>query len=418
MNPVITVNHLSKKYRLGSNQAYYSLRDSITSIIKSPLNTFQGLIKNELGKNEFWALKDISFKVYKGEIVGIIGPNGAGKSTLLKILSRITAPTNGQVTFSGRIASLLEVGTGFHQELTGRENIFLNGAILGMSRKEITGKFKAIIKFAGTENFLDTPVKHYSTGMRLRLAFAIAAHLDPEILLVDEVLSVGDVEFQKKSLKKMDEITKEVGKTVIFVSHDLASINKLCHRCIWLDKGKIMAIGNTSKIISQYLSSQLNKNKELQVAKMTFDDKKDKDSKILKVLIKNHMGKITSDLDMAKPFYIEAVIRNDAEDTRMFLGIISDFHKKYLFQTQLGDGSNKKIKLKKGISKVKIKINPLLNEGVYSFKLSTVSGDRDIDVVSRMLYFDINNYSGLPFPSQSSNSSSSLVIHKTKWEVT
>ncbi len=201
---------------------------------------------------EFWALKDVSFEVAQGEVLGIIGRNGAGKSTLLKVLSRITEPTKGRVTLRGRVASLLEVGTGFHPELTGRENIFLNGAILGMTRSEITKKFEEIVDFAGVEKFLDTPVKRYSSGMYVRLAFAVAAHLDPEILIIDEVLAVGDSEFQKKCLGKMKDVAM-YGRTVLLVSHNMGSIKQLCSRCLLMENGKLVSMGDVDKAVSSYV---------------------------------------------------------------------------------------------------------------------------------------------------------------------
>ena len=213
MTPIIEVKGLSKKYRMGESQPYLTLRDSLVNFVKNPFKK----IKKDLNKDEFWALKDINFTVEPGEVVGIIGRNGAGKSTLLKILSRITPPTTGEITLRGRVGSLLEVGTGFQQELTGRENIYLNGAILGMSQVEIRRKFDEIIAFAEVEKFIDTPVKHYSSGMYVRLAFAVAAHLEPEILLVDEVLSVGDVSFQKKCLGKMEDIG-QAGRTIYLLA--------------------------------------------------------------------------------------------------------------------------------------------------------------------------------------------------------
>jgi lipopolysaccharide transport system ATP-binding protein len=203
---------------------------------------------------EFWALKDVSFEVKRGEVLGIIGRNGAGKSTLLKILSRITEPTEGRVALRGRVASLLEVGTGFHPELTGRENIYLNGAILGMMRREITAKFDEIVAFAEVERFLDTPVKHYSSGMYVRLAFAVAAHLEPEILIVDEVLAVGDAGFQKKCLGKLDDVSRQEGRTVLLVSHNLGVISKLCQNAVWLDRGSIRQSGCPAELIKAYLS--------------------------------------------------------------------------------------------------------------------------------------------------------------------
>ncbi len=245
----IEVTHLSKKYVLKEKQYYYTLRDSITNLVRHPFTTVQ---KSMLQKNEFWALKDLNFSVAEGEILGIIGHNGAGKSTLLKILSRITPPTEGSVTLRGRLGSLLEVGTGFHPELSGRENIYLNGAILGMKRAEVNSLFDTIVEFAEVSKFLDTPMKHYSSGMYMRLAFAVASHLQSEILLVDEVLAVGDVEFQKKCLGKMELIARE-GRTVLFVSHNMGVMQQLCQKSIWLDKGTIKAIGPTDKVIAKYL---------------------------------------------------------------------------------------------------------------------------------------------------------------------
>ncbi len=247
----IEISHLSKKYQLREKQYYYTLRDSLTTMLTHPFAQVQ---KSLLEKNEFWALRDIDFKVSEGEIVGIIGQNGAGKSTLLKILSRITPPTEGTVRLRGRLGSLLEVGTGFHPELTGRENIFLNGAILGMKRTEVNALFDQIVEFAEVSKFLDSPMKHYSSGMYMRLAFAVASHLQSEILLVDEVLAVGDVEFQKKSLGKMELIAKE-GRTVLFVSHNMGVMQQLCSRSVWLEKGKMRMVGETHKVISKYLSA-------------------------------------------------------------------------------------------------------------------------------------------------------------------
>ncbi len=264
MNPVIEVSGLSKQYRIGTRLPYKSLRESIMNTLASPVRMFRGdsslktsnLKPNTLhlkpNTDTIWALKDVSFEVKEGEVLGIIGRNGAGKSTLLKILSRVTEPTKGEVRIRGRVGSLLEVGTGFHPELTGRENIFLNGAILGMRKEEIKKKFDEIVAFAEVEKFLDTPMKRYSSGMYVRLAFAVAAHLEPEILLVDEVLAVGDAQFQKKCLGKMGEISKE-GRTVLFVSHNMAAIANLCDSCILLNGGQIHSAGIPNDVINQYL---------------------------------------------------------------------------------------------------------------------------------------------------------------------
>lgn len=255
----IRVHNLSKRYRIGAKQEpYRTLRETVMGAVSAParrLRTLTGRAGVSTGPQEFWALNGVSFEVKRGEVVGIIGRNGAGKSTLLKILSRITEPTSGSVDIYGRVGSLLEVGTGFHPELTGRENIYLNGAILGMKRTEIDRQFDAIVEFAEVEKFVDTAVKHYSSGMYLRLAFAVAAHLDPEILLVDEVLAVGDAAFQKKCLGKMGEVAKE-GRTVLFVSHDMTNIAVLCQSALMLQAGLIVHSGIAANVIDQYLNQQ------------------------------------------------------------------------------------------------------------------------------------------------------------------
>jgi len=253
--PIIEVNNVSKSYTISHRVPYDTFRDTLTELAKKP---FRMLTERKKEKEEFWALKKIYLSINEGEKIGIIGRNGAGKSTLLKILSQITPPTTGEIRLRGRVASLLEVGTGFHPELTGRENIFLNGAILGMRRKEIAKKFDEIVAFAEIEKFLDTPVKRYSSGMYLRLAFAVAAHLESEILIIDEVLAVGDAQFQKKCLGKMEEVGNE-GRTVIFVSHNMGAIESLCTSCLILDHGNMLQKSSgVRQVIQQYLSSQIN----------------------------------------------------------------------------------------------------------------------------------------------------------------
>lgn len=259
--PAIKIEGLSKKYIIGhqKQERYTALRDvmmhkmrGLGQRLRHPLSPNQ----EEVDVEEFWALKDINLEIQQGDRVGIIGRNGAGKSTLLKVLSRITEPTNGKIHLNGRVASLLEVGTGFHPELSGRENIYLNGAILGMGRDEIKRKFDEIVGFSGVEKFLDTPVKRYSSGMYVRLAFAVAAHLEPEILIVDEVLAVGDAEFQKKCLGKMEEVGKE-GRTVLFVSHNMGAIRSLCSNAVLMHKGSVSGYGNVEDQINSYLSTPL-----------------------------------------------------------------------------------------------------------------------------------------------------------------
>lgn len=261
-NTIIRVNNLSKKYILSQQQEgisrYKSLRETISngarSLGKKLLKPSDKLIYNPT-REEFWALNDVSFDIKQGDRIGVIGRNGAGKSTLLKILSRVTEPTSGSISIKGRVASLLEVGTGFHPELTGRENIYLNGAILGMSKAEIKRKFDEIVNFAEVEKFLDTPVKRYSSGMYVRLAFAVAAHLEPEILIVDEVLAVGDAKFQKKCLGKMSDVSEKEGRTVLFVSHNMAALKNLCDRAILLKSGRLVTDGETHQVVSRYLES-------------------------------------------------------------------------------------------------------------------------------------------------------------------
>jgi lipopolysaccharide transport system ATP-binding protein len=291
--PVIQVRDLSKCYQIRSTtpKPYHSLRDDL-------VDGLRGLLRGEWGRSqteEFWALKDVSFDVNQGEVVGIIGRNGAGKSTLLKILSRIVRPTSGEVVIRGRVGSLLEVGTGFHPELTGRENIFMNGAVLGMKRSEIVRKFDEIVTFAEVEKFLDTPVKFYSSGMYVRLAFAVAAHLEPEILIVDEVLAVGDAQFQKKCLGKMKDASGE-GRTVMFVSHSIPTVTSLCSEAILLDKGRIIIQGNVSDVIMNYYTTSGN----FSPASINYSESDrlvgDEYVKMLSGYILNSSGEVTPDI--------------------------------------------------------------------------------------------------------------------------
>jgi lipopolysaccharide transport system ATP-binding protein len=252
----IQIEGLGKLYRLGDTfEPRLTLREQISRLALSPYRRLQAVMRGEsagIAGDDFWALRDFSLSVSYGEVVGVIGRNGAGKSTLLKILSRITEPTEGRARIRGRVGSLLEVGTGFHSELTGRENVFLNGVILGMSHAEVAAKFDEIVAFAGVERFLDTQIKHYSSGMSLRLAFAVAAHLQPEILLIDEVLAVGDAAFQRKCLGKMSDVAHE-GRVILFVSHNLEAVQRLCDRCIWVDGGQLKQEGDAASVVRAYL---------------------------------------------------------------------------------------------------------------------------------------------------------------------
>jgi len=301
MKPIIKVENLSKQYTIGgAAERYSTFRESLVKTVKAPFNALRNGRRN--GNEQFWALKDINFEVTPGEVVGIIGRNGAGKSTLLKILSRITEPTTGKVDLYGRVGSLLEVGTGFHPELTGRENIYLNGAILGMKHDEISKKFDEIVDFAEIEEFLDTPVKRYSSGMYMRLAFGVAAHLEPEVLMVDEVLAVGDAQFQKKCLKKMKDVG-EHGRTVLFVSHDMQAMSRLCGRVIWLSSGNVMEDGATETVIGSYLLEQATRG-----AERTWDADSapgNETARLRSVRVRNRSGETVSTVNITDPVAIE-----------------------------------------------------------------------------------------------------------------
>lgn len=300
----IRVENLGKRYQLGGSggeqngAAYQTLRESISNGARNLIGGGSFRPKT----HDFWALRDVSFDVKQGEVIGIIGRNGAGKSTLLKILSRITEPTTGKVTIRGRVASLLEVGTGFHQELTGRENIFLNGAILGMSRRELKGKFDEIVAFAEVDKFLDTPVKRYSSGMYVRLAFAVAAHLEPEILVVDEVLAVGDSAFQRKCLDKMHDVGQH-GRTVFFVSHNMPAITRLCGRAIMLSEGQLVSDGTPQQVVGTYLTSGLGTTAQRE---WSAEERPGNEfARLIAVRIINEAKAVTEALDIRRPIGIE-----------------------------------------------------------------------------------------------------------------
>jgi lipopolysaccharide transport system ATP-binding protein len=295
MRPIIKAERISKQYRIGAREAGYStVREALITTLHASAKLLR---RNGRSENEtIWALRDVSFEVNPGEVVGIIGRNGAGKSTLLKILSRITEPSNGRAEIYGRVGSLLEVGTGFHPELTGRENIYLNGAILGMSKAEIERKFDEIVNFAELEKFIDTPVKRYSSGMYLRLAFAVAAHLEPEILIVDEVLAVGDAAFQQKCLSKMQDVSSR-GRTVLFVSHNMGAISRLCQRCILLDQGRVLEIGPTSKVVQTYMTSGL-----VQRAEYSQASAPDKAINLTRIMLAGSDGAVRSEVAYHESF--------------------------------------------------------------------------------------------------------------------
>lgn len=303
MKPIIRAEGLAKKYVIGSNrESYQTLRDALANAVRSPLRRLRrGGAR--AGGEEVWALKDVGFEVGPGELVGLIGRNGAGKSTLLKILSRITEPTRGSVRLYGRVGSLLEVGTGFHPELSGRENVYLNGAILGMPKSEIERKFDEMVAFAEVEKYIDTPVKRYSSGMYLRLAFAVAAHLEPEILLVDEVLAVGDARFQRKCLNKMEDVGQE-GRTVLFVSHNMPAVTRLCRRTVLLDAGRVLSDGPSHEVVGAYLNSGLGTTaaREWQGSEAAPGNEV---ARLRAVRVKDEAGRVCDAADIRRPVRLE-----------------------------------------------------------------------------------------------------------------
>jgi lipopolysaccharide transport system ATP-binding protein len=316
----IRAKGLGKHYVLGARQKpYHTLRESLTDAAKIPWRLVRDAVLGRPGASagpSVWALRDVDLEIGRGEAVGIIGRNGAGKSTLLKILSRITKPSAGHVDLVGRVGSLLEVGTGFHPELTGRENIYLNGAILGMRRREIRRHFDAIVAFAGIEPFIDTPVKHYSSGMYLRLGFAVAAHLETEILLVDEVLAVGDAEFQKRCLGKMNEISRQ-GRAVLFVSHNLGAISQLCERAVVMDKGRVAYTGSAQDAVRYYLDSV----NEVSGHQVTFDPRDDQVMQVLGLRATDTQGRTTASFDIADGMRLRVryVVRKCVRGTNLAL---------------------------------------------------------------------------------------------------
>jgi lipopolysaccharide transport system ATP-binding protein len=370
MNPIIEIRGLSKSYTINHKDraSYSTIKDDFSTLIKSPLG------KKESHEEKFWALKDVSFDVMPGEIYGIIGRNGSGKSTLLKILSRVVEPTKGTIKLNGKTASLLEVGTGFHPELTGRENIFFNGSMLGMSRKEIQSKFNEIVEFSEIGQFIDTPVKFYSSGMYVRLAFSVAAHLDPDILILDEVLSVGDASFQQKSMKKIRS-TMENGTTVLFVSHSMASVQQLCSKAIMLNKGKIEISGTTDEVTERY--NMLMKDsipREVLNHTWTNDGSVANEHFVPEsIYIEDDSGKrITSEAtnDTDKWVVIEGNVVNASANYTLGFTVKSE-HKSLLYMTYASDyGDGRLSKMKKGKVVLKGKIPAhFLNEGSYTISL-------------------------------------------------
>ena len=347
MKPILEVQHITKQFKIGSKQErYLSLRDVVANPFK----------KKDNDAKTFLALNDINFDVYPGESIGIIGRNGAGKSTLLKILSKITPPTSGKIICRGRVASLLEVGTGFHPELSGRENIFMNGSILGMRKVEIDKHFDEIVDFSGVEQFIDTPLKHFSSGMQLRLAFAVAAFLEPEILIIDEVLAVGDAEFQKKCLGKMDEVSKS-GRTVLFVSHDLSAVSTLTKKSIFLDKGKLIQMGATPAIIQAYSSNFTQTN-------VHFEEPLDNKPCVTKVEVVTSEGGILQGNEKPLTVNFEIQLPLDLTGMALSLQIFNHLNQPVIYNWFFDEGAT--LNRKKGMHKISISYDSIkLYQGNY-----------------------------------------------------
>jgi lipopolysaccharide transport system ATP-binding protein len=395
----INVENLSKRYRIGLKEEMPdTLVGAMKGWLRSPLANFRQLRRlsyfSENGadpEDVIWALKDVSFEVKQGEVIGIIGRNGAGKSTVLKILSRITEPTSGRAVINGRVSSLLEVGTGFHPELTGRENIYLNGTVLGMTKKEIDRKFDEIVDFAGVEKFIDTPVKRYSSGMQVRLAFAVAAHLEPEILLVDEVLAVGDAAFQRKSLGKMESVSK-TGRTIFFVSHNMGMINSLCERVIWLDFGHIVTDGVPDQTISSYLKNIEDQNEVGEVQELHFTTQLDLPSQIVAVRLLDKAGNIKTTFDILEPIIIELdyIIREPTEGSHLQAVI---FHQgSWIFSSWDTDTAPERFYARKpGQYRARIELpSPLFKGGHYQLKVTIgIANVGGIHVPQEHLGFDV-----------------------------
>ncbi|GAB4196588.1 MAG: ABC transporter ATP-binding protein [Roseiflexaceae bacterium] len=392
MDYAIRVANLSKQYRIGGPRpAYRTLRDTLADAARVPLRRARGLLRGEPSPSTsqpFWALRDVSFEVRQGEVIGIIGRNGAGKSTLLKILSRITEPTSGRVELRGRAGTLLEVGTGFHPELTGRENVFLNGAILGMRREEIARKFDEIVAFAEVAQFIDTPVKHYSSGMYLRLAFAVAAHLEPEILIVDEVLAVGDAAFQKKCLGKMGEVARD-GRTVLFVSHDLGAINALCERTVLLNDGQVVQIGPTRDVVAYYLDSA-----NRLYSPIPFSQRAAGQEEIALLEVRTLQdGQETATVDCLSPFTVEIAyeVRRPVRGSRLFL-ILRNQRGEVIFGTSDYDQPGQEaLERRPGrhVSRVTLPGNIFKTGAVYGTVGADVANDRIVFVVNDAFQVDV-----------------------------
>jgi len=396
MKPAIKIENLSKKYviRHEQREKYGSLRDVFASganrLIQSIKHPLGGFDVGDPGREDFWALDDVSLDIMPGERVGIVGRNGAGKSTLLKVLSRITEPTKGRVQLSGRVASLLEVGTGFHPELTGRENIFLNGAILGMSKSEIQRKFDAIVEFAEVEKFLDTPVKRYSSGMYVRLAFSVAAHLDSDILIVDEVLAVGDAGFQKKCMGKMESVASE-GKTILFVSHNMGAISELCTRAALMHQGRLLSVGDIPNIINKYARLTLNE----QVSTVLIPEETSNNiSSIFSIKLCNSKGESSTSFDLAEDLLIVIEYKISCEAAGLQLTVTLARNMVDILHSFDTDEELELPLRSVGIYRAEYRIPGMcLKGGAYSISVFIGTAETLLQSLEHIIYFDVEEWS-------------------------
>ena len=396
MLPVIEIENVAKRFRINHTVSgrvdYRTLRETLVEAVLSPLRNLRA--GAALGKvEEFWALRDINLNIGEGETVGLIGRNGAGKSTLLKILTRITRPTHGRVKIAGRVGSLLEVGTGFHPELTGRENVFLNGSILGMTRKEIRANFDRIVDFAGVERFIDTPIKRYSSGMKVRLAFAVAAHLDLDVLLIDEVLAVGDAEFQRKCLGKMSDLGNS-GRTVLFVSHNMAAVQSLCRRVVLLEKGGVVGDGESSKVVARYLKGFDTEASSRDVSEVSIRRRGNGDVKLQRVEIRSEADEPVSSIVMGEDLVVRLELKAFRTVPQTFVSItICDDQEQTLCQLDGQQAQNWSVDLAAGQRMTvqchipQLKIAP----GRYSVNVwvHRVMGRMLVDFLPRVVSFDV-----------------------------
>ena len=419
METVIKVEHISKQYRLGlvgSGSIKDDLRDLLGKIKGSPnKRLLEGEVndRTKVSTSKYvWSLKDINFEINKGDVVGIIGKNGAGKSTLLKILSRVTSPTEGEVKIKGKIASLLEVGTGFHPELTGKENIYLNGAILGMRKSEITEKIDEIINFAGIERYVDTPVKRYSSGMYVRLAFSVAAHLDTDILIIDEVLAVGDAEFQSKCLGKMKEVSSS-GRTVLFVSHNMGSIVNLCTKAIYIDKGKLVSTGTPKEMVDLYLKQNYISNSYIK-----FEEIKKKKGQFLSAKLVNDIGEESLTFEFGKSPILElSYVLNESVKNFHVAVILSDSYGNHIYSTADSD-LDSTLLLTRQMGEYFCKLNiPTLNLNVGTYHISIGMGLVNIETFHREDIFSFNIVdTGFFGTNKEGDRRSGLLVVENEWE--